>query len=222
MRIMTAKRAELMYRCRLKLGRLLRRGDCASFLSFIRSQRTGQGSQAELRPARSLVTCPLILDVRLPNQVGAKPVGPPAQLVGVLGRISTAITLLDAPPKNHNLSIPRQLNFDNILRRLVHPGMFPRRIKDVALTPAGPYPNPMGLVVVPFFNLPDPTQIELTGLERLGLGSSVVGKARIAATCQAGERREEAKQEAKGSFRSCTTAQFSGPPQPILFRLGSL
>jgi len=59
--------------------------------------------------------------------------------------------------------------------------MFPRRIKYVALIPAGPYANPMGLVVVPFFNLPDPTQVELTGLGRLGLGSSVVRKSGIAA-----------------------------------------
>ena len=51
MRMMAPKRAELMYRCRLKLGRLLRRGDCASFLSFIRSQRTGQGSKGELPQA---------------------------------------------------------------------------------------------------------------------------------------------------------------------------
>ena len=164
----------------------------------------------------------LILDVCLPNQIGTKPVGPPSQLVGVLRRISTAITLLHAPPKNNDLSTFRQLNFDDIPRRLVHPGMFPRRIKDVALAPAGPNANPMGLVVVPFFNLPDPTQIELTGLGRLGLGGSVVRKTRIAAAGKAGERNEEAKQEAKGSFRSCTNAQFSGPPQPTVFGLGNL
>jgi len=119
--------------------------------------------------------------------------------------------LLHAPPKNHNLAILRKLNLDDILRRLVHQGMFPRRIKYVALAPAGPNANPMGLVVVPFFNLPDPTQIELTGLGRLGLGSSVIRKARIVAAGKTGQRNEEEKQEAKRCiqpFHSGTTAHL--------------
>jgi hypothetical protein len=78
------------------------------------------------------------------------------------------------------------LNFDDILRRFVHPGMLPRCIKDVGLAPASPYPNPMWFVVVPFFNPPNPAQIESTGLGGLRLGSSVVRKARIAAACNAG------------------------------------
>src|SRR5688572_7582059 len=90
--------------------------------------------------------------------------------------------------------------------------MFPRRIKDVGVAPAGPYPNPMGFVVVPFFNFPNSTQIELTGLRRLALGSSVVRKARIAAARNSGERNEEKKQEAQSRLHplhSGTTAHFA-------------
>ena len=106
-------------------------------------------------------------------------------------------SIASRPPENHHLSILRQLNFDDILRRLVDPGMFPCRIKNVGLAPAGPYADPMGLVVVPFFNLPNSTQIELTELGHLGLGSSLIRKARIAAAGKAGERNEEEKQKAE-------------------------
>jgi len=49
----------------------------------------------------------LVFDLRFPNQIRPIPVGPPSQLVRVLGRIGTPITLLHVPPKNHNLSILR-------------------------------------------------------------------------------------------------------------------
>jgi len=126
--------------------------------------------------------------------------------------------LLHALAKNDNLSILRQLNFDDILLRFVHPAMLPSRIKDVGFAPAGPRPNPMGIVVVPFFNFLDPAQIECGWLRQLGLGNIAVRNARIAAACQAGARNQEGMEEAKEAkrclqpFHFCKTAQLQNPP----------
>jgi len=138
----------------------------------------------------------------------------------MLGRIGSAVVLIHALAKDYDLSILRQVNFDDILFRFVHPAMFPRRIKDVGFASSGPHPNPMGLAVVAFFDLPDPAQIERAWLQRLRLGGSPVSKARIAAASQAGERNQEGKQEAKKTkrFDSCTTTQLDSPPDDCRLR----
>ena len=143
------------------------------------------------------------------------------QFLGLLGRKGSSVVLLHTLAKDQDLSIPGQLHFDNVPRRFVHPAMLPRRVKDVGVATAGPDTYPLGLVVVPFLDLPDSAEIE-GSLLRLSLGDGGFRESGIAASGQSGEQNQKERKEPKkpqkrfAPIRSGKTAQLKSPPAGLL------
>ena len=72
--------------------------------------------------------------------------------------------------------------------------MLPSRIKNISFATASPHSCPVGLVVVPFLDLPDPAQIQRT-LLRLRLGRGRFRESGIAASRQSGEQNKRKRRK---------------------------